>query len=341
MLKLYYLIIFCGWLILYTNITQPETTLLFADAHYSGFASELIENNFSGSPINSIREIKEYYNIGGRLLGITFTIPDHYSVKNIDKNDSYLIEMYKIYINMIEENADFLRSFNQSVEFDSQKLNLFITIEGISKSILDTLFQIDSLKNIRIVGLIHNSNNEFGSSSSTSQNQPDLGLTEIGKSTIANLISHKIIIDVSHFSEKTFWDAIELCKNLNGRLISSHTGIQSIKSHPRNLKVAQLKAINELDGGIGLIVHQPFISKNSKENSTIEDYLEIFNFLNDELNMKNTFIGSDYCKEIQSINGISSLADLPKLILRYYGNNISDTETQDFTFNNLLKILIN
>ncbi len=341
MLKLYYLMIFFGWLIFYTNIIQPQTNLLFADAHYSGFASELIENNFSGSPVNCIREIKEYYNTGGRLLGITFTIPDHYPENNTNKNDSYFIEMYNIYIKMIEENYDFLCLFNQGEKLDSLKLNLFITIEGVSKSTLDTLFQLDFIKNIRIVGLIHNSNNEFGSSSSTSQNQPDLGLTEAGKSTIANLISQKIIVDISHFSDRSFAEAIEICESLNGKIVASHTGVNFTKPHPRNLSDKQIESINRIDGGVGLIVHQPFIINNSTDQSSIQNYFEILKYLMNNLNMQNIFIGSDYCKEIQPLGGINSLADLPKEILCYYGYDFSRTEIQNFTITNLLKILNN
>jgi microsomal dipeptidase-like Zn-dependent dipeptidase len=328
-------------MILYSNVTQSQTTFLFADAHYSGFSSELIRNEFSEFPTNSITELKEFYNTGGRLLGITFTIPDHYSENKTSKNDSYLVQMYEIYIKMIEENNDFLCLLNPEAVLDSQKLNLFITIEGISQPTLNQLLYLDSLKNIRIVGLIHNSNNEFGSSSSTSQNQQDLGLTEIGQSTIARLISQNIIIDISHFSERSCSDAIEVCEKLNGKIVASHSGINSLKTHPRNLKDEQLESINRIDGGIGLIIHSPFISENSKNTSRIEDYFEMLRYLQNDLNMQNIFIGSDYCKEIQSLAGITSLADLPKKILLYYDNDLSDRNIQNFTFNNLLKILKN
>lgn len=341
MLKHYYLFIIYGWLCFYSNIPQPQIPYFFADAHYSGFASELVDDKFSEVSTTTIAELKEYFNNGGRLLGIAFTIPDHYPGNDINLYESSFIKMYELYIKMIEDNDDFLCSFNRFEKLDIQKLNLFITIEGISKSVLDQILYLDSGKNIRIVGLIHNSNNEFGSSSSISQNQNDSGLTELGKSTIVNLISHKIIIDVSHFSSKSFQDAIEICNNLNGKIIASHSGVSSIKSHPRNLSNEQLKALKKIGGGIGLIIHQPFINANTTKKTTIADYLKMLELLQTDLNMQNIFIGSDYCKEINPIQGVRSLADLPKEILRHYGTEISGIKIQDFTFNNLLTVLKN
>lgn len=282
--------------------------LFFSDCHYSRFAEEVINNEYKFVPANVVEELKEFYYRGGRLVGVVFTIPDH--LVDLSNFDSRLLKMYHLYSVMVRENNDFLVPLNSKNKFNDQKLNTFISIEGITPSALSKILSSDSLKNIKIVGLIHNSDNQFGSSSST-PDTTDAGLTLLGKSTVLRLIKQRIIIDISHFSKKSFWDAVELCDKYKGRIIASHTGIIFFRTHPRNLCDEQLSAIRKLNGGIGIISHKPLISNEKEKVINTNRILNIQYHLISKSKMPYVFLGSDLCGEIQLIDDVTQLSDMP------------------------------
>ena len=77
------------------------------------------------------------------------------------------------------------------------------------------------------------------------------------------LVDRKIAIDLSHANEKTFYDIVELCKNLksNGKdaiVFASHSNVKAICNHPRNLSDEQILKIKELDGVVGIVGVKPF-----------------------------------------------------------------------------------
>ncbi|MBK6915692.1 MAG: membrane dipeptidase [Ignavibacteriales bacterium] len=285
---------------------------------------------------NNVNQLKEYFNVGGRLVGIVFTVPDYNKIVMKVIPDSVIIVMYNIYDEILKLNCDFLTSFNPH-SLDTSKLNLFITIEGLTESSINKLLDIDTEHYIMVVGIIHNNDTELGNCCYCSK-ENDMGLTEKGKALIEKLIRNKIIIDVAHTSLNSFRDILKICIEKNGLVLSSHTGLYDLNEHPRNLRNEQIEELKKIDGGIGLIIHQPYISKMPTKKTTIATYFELLEFLVNDMNMKNVFIGSDYCSDIQPIVGVHSLADLPREILHYDKSNLTSQEIQGFTINNLLKI---
>ena len=51
-----------------------------------------------------------------------------------------------------------------------------------------------------------------------------------------------MVVDVSHVSDKTFWDTIEV---VNKPLMASHSSSWEICKHPRNVKDDMLKAVDK------------------------------------------------------------------------------------------------
>ena len=66
----------------------------------------------------------------------------------------------------------------------------------------------------------------------------------------------EIFIDVSHLSEKSFYDVASFAAS---PLIASHSNCFSLVPHKRNLKDEQIKLIIKSGGLIGLCFHAPFL----------------------------------------------------------------------------------
>ena len=82
------------------------------------------------------------------------------------------------------------------------------------------------------------------------------GLTEVGKAVVAECEKLGIAVDVSHLSERSFWD---LMKVATKPVFASHSNFRSLCDHPRNLTDEQAKAIADKGGVICLTFVPAFV----------------------------------------------------------------------------------
>jgi membrane dipeptidase len=75
------------------------------------------------------------------------------------------------------------------------------------------------------------------------------GLTAAGKRLVAACNDLGILVDLSHLNEKGFWDVAELS---DAPLVATHSNAHALCPSARNLTDAQLKAISQSRGVVGL-----------------------------------------------------------------------------------------
>lgn len=150
----------------------------------------------------------------------------------------------------VKEREDILR-----VEQEN-KVGCLLTIEN-GRAIEDKLENVDYFydKGVRVMSITWNEDNLLGCGALTKQ---DNGLTKFGKQYIKKLNEKKILVDVSHSSEKTFWD---VTKMKEGTIVATHSCCYSLCPHPRNLKDEQIKEIAKSDGMIGVCYCTNFLSE--------------------------------------------------------------------------------
>jgi membrane dipeptidase len=64
-----------------------------------------------------------------------------------------------------------------------------------------------------------------------------------------------IMVDVSHVSDKTFWDIVEVSTK---PVIATHSNVRSIVKHPRNLTDEQVLAIARTGGVVSVVFYPAF-----------------------------------------------------------------------------------
>lgn len=79
------------------------------------------------------------------------------------------------------------------------------------------------------------------------------GLNEFGKNVIREMNRLGMLVDVSHVSDKTFWDIINASTK---PVIATHSGVRAIADVPRNLDDDMLRALAKT-GGVACIVFYP------------------------------------------------------------------------------------
>ncbi|MCV5127196.1 dipeptidase, partial [Escherichia coli] len=73
---------------------------------------------------------------------------------------------------------------------------------------------------------------------------------------IAEMNRLGMMVDVSHVSDRTFWDIVETSR---APVIASHSGARAIVDVPRNLSDDQLRALARTGGVCAVIFYPAFI----------------------------------------------------------------------------------
>ncbi len=92
-----------------------------------------------------------------------------------------------------------------------------------------------------------------------------IGLNDFGKKVIFTCQENKILIDVSHIGEKSFWDIERISKK---PFIASHSSVNKLCPHFRNLNDDQIIAIKNKKGLIGVNPYPFFIDPTFKERES-------------------------------------------------------------------------
>ncbi len=110
---------------------------------------------------------------------------------------------------------------------------------------------------VRVVQLTYNLRNVSGDGSLEPANA---GLSKLGRATIARIEQEKLLLDLSHGGQRTIAEAIAAAKR---PMTISHTGCRSLHDNPRNVWDAEMKAVADKGGVVGLYF-MPFLVANSK-----------------------------------------------------------------------------
>jgi membrane dipeptidase len=106
----------------------------------------------------------------------------------------------------------------------------------------------------RYITLCHTRNNDICESSTDSTEHH--GLSEFGEKVVAEMNRMGMMIDISHASDETFYDVIEVSK---APIIASHSCARAICDSPRNLDDDMLKKLAENSGVIQMCILSSYV----------------------------------------------------------------------------------
>ena len=115
---------------------------------------------------------------------------------------------------------------------------------------------------VRYMTLSHFYNDEWADSST--DKPVHNGLTDFGKDIVREMNRQGIMVDISHVSDKTFYDALEVSK---APLIASHSSCRALCNHPRDMADDMIKALAAKGGVIQINYEKSFIDQAYKDAS--------------------------------------------------------------------------
>ncbi len=145
---------------------------------------------------------------------------------------------------------------------EAGKFYVFLGLEGLC-GIEENVEMIDELHafGCRHASLTWNEENALATGA---LGDPGRGLTALGREAVRKLEKNRMIVDVSHANDKTFWDVMELS---SAPLMASHSNSRALCNAARNLTDDQLRAIRDNGGVVGLNSYQFFISEQAEQQT--------------------------------------------------------------------------
>ena len=115
---------------------------------------------------------------------------------------------------------------------------------------------------MRYITLTHfNTNTWADASTDAARNN---GLSLFGRDVIREMNRLGMVVDISHVSDKTFWDSIEVATK---PIMASHSSAWALAQHPRNMKDDMLRAVATNGGVVNVNFAASFVSERHRLES--------------------------------------------------------------------------
>ncbi len=136
---------------------------------------------------------------------------------------------------------------------------------------------------VRYMTLTWSNTNEWADSSGDIDDpkvQHHNGLTDFGKQVVLEMNRLGMIVDISHVSDKTFWDTIAISK---APVIASHSSARALTAAPRNMTDDMLRAVAKNGGVVDVNFYSGFVDEDYRKqyaaiskqaNDAVKAYVE-------------------------------------------------------------------
>ncbi len=184
--------------------------------------------------------------------------------------------------------------------------------------------------------LVHLTNSVYGATSSPLHKmRAEKGLTAAGRSLIAQLNARRVFVDLAHVHERTFHDAVAV-HDRTQPLIVTHTGVAGVRPHWRNLTDAQIKAVADTGGTIGIIFNEPFLSRpgGPRDGAMVIEHVEhVIRVAGEEF----VSLGSDYDGAITPPPDLAGAETYPRLVQHMLDRGFGEARIRKVLGENFLR----
>ena len=233
-------------------------------------------------------------------------------------------------------------------------------------------------RGMRYMTLSHNGDNQIcASTNPRDREREDFGLTDFGKQVVAELNRLGVIIDVSHISDQSFFDLVEVSQ---APVVASHSGVRALGENSRDMTDEMLLALKKNGGVIQIVALGSFLRPTpeipgrdealqalreefgdrrqmSPERSqeygtrmneirdkypippvTIEDFMKHLDYAVALIGIDHVGFGSDFDGG-GGVPGIDDVSALPNITVEMLRRGYSEKEIKKFWGGNFLRVM--
>ena len=180
--------------------------------------------------------------------------------------------------------------------------------------------------------LCHNGDNDICDSARKS-NEEHGGMSKFGAEVIREMNRVGMMVDLSHASEKSFYDAILLSKV---PIVCSHSSCKTLCSHPRNLTDEQMRRLAKSGGVMQVTFYEGFLSEDS--NATIIDAVKHINHAVRIMGIEHVGIGTDFDGD-GGVPGLAHAGELINLTRALLREGYTESELRMLWGENFLRVM--
>lgn len=224
-------------------------------------------------------------------------------------------------------------------------LAILLHIEGcecIDRGGDDDFAALDELYDagLRSLGIVWSRPNVFGFGVPFRNPQsPNIGpgLSDRGKALVRRAGERGIVVDCSHLNERGFWDVAEHSPH---PLVATHCGAWSITPSARNLNDAQLDAIAERFGVVGVNFYVGDLRRDGQSDpeTPLTTLIETIDYVVDRIGIEHVAFGSDFDGATMS-NELVDVTGLPRLIAGLAARGYDESALSALAHGNWLRVL--
>jgi membrane dipeptidase len=220
------------------------------------------------------------------------------------------------------------------------KIAALIGIEG-GHAIEDSLRLLRRFysEGVRYMTLTHVNSNHWADSSGD-ENKPNNGLSEFGRQVIAEMNRLGMIVDISHVSDKTFWDALEVSQ---APIFASHSSCRAIAAVPRNMTDEMIRALGQKGGVVQINFACEFLKAGAGRGNvprpTVADVVKHINHVVEIASIDAVGLGSDFDGITCAPEGLDSVDKWPNLTRALLEEGYTAAEIRKIYGENTLRLM--
>lgn len=209
------------------------------------------------------------------------------------------------------------------------KMSAVLTLEGTAgihydPGLLENLYQIG----FRISSLGWNESNPLTGSHLTGE-----GLSEQGREYVRQAQRLGILVDVSHISDRGFWDILDMTE---APVIATHSNSRAVWNHSRNLTDEMFLAICKTGGVAGFNQYADFIGDKPTLDSVCD---HILHFLELEPSGKHLALGGDLDGCEAFAEGFTGIESYPAMARQLLTRGVGEETVMDIFWNNAMGVM--
>ena len=178
-----------------------------------------------------------------------------------DKCDEQALRLIKVMTDAIAKHSESAEIARTGKDIDrilkSGKIAMPLSIEG-GHAIEDDIKNLQIFHSLGVSSMTITHNVSHGWADSSGDRKKWGGLNELGRGIIREMNRLGMVIDLSHVSDETFFDVLDITSD---PVIFSHSGCRALNPHHRNVSDDMLRAVAKNGGVIGIVFVLPFLTE--------------------------------------------------------------------------------
>ncbi|MFZ2154964.1 MAG: dipeptidase [Bradyrhizobium sp.] len=162
------------------------------------------------------------------------------------------------------------------------------------------------------------------------------GLTAFGRQVIAGMNRLGMMVDMSHVSDKTFWDTLEVSR---APIFASHSSCRALCDVPRNMTDEMIRAVAKKGGVVQINFNPGFLTLRKSPPANLGDVVAHIDHVVKIAGIDAVGIGSDFDGIEQVPAGLENVSQFPSLTRALRDKGYSAADVRKIYSGNLLRFM--